>query len=165
MLGGIDSVNGAIAGVIGTDLGLRALAEGGRAKLVRTFEFQSRFSPNKLFAETQSIDINGLEKMYSKQDKAQDIAKRVLQEWDKNGDASLTLDELSAAASRTDSKVSLSSLDPGAPTSIFKQLWELFVVCLILFFVCSVIDQLAKTKQQELDEKVIEKVQKEGKKS
>merc|ERR1712228_673373 len=95
-------------------------------------------------------------------DDNESIATRVLKQWDANGDGQLSLAELKSAASRTDGKVSLGSLDPGTGSSIFKTLWEIFIVGLILFFVCSVVEQLARTKQSELDEVELKRL--EGKK-
>ncbi|CAK9027702.1 unnamed protein product [Durusdinium trenchii] len=53
-----------------------------------------------------------------------EIAHRVLKEWDKDGDKAISVSEAQCAASVTDGKISLSSLDPGAPTSFLKATWR-----------------------------------------
>lgn len=165
LLSGVDKLNHFLAGIVGQDLGLRHLLEKGRAKLVRQFEQQSRFPPAKLFSGGKPhLDLEGIRQVYSKHDDSHAVAGRVLQEWDTNGDGRLTPAELGLAASRTDGKISLSSLDPGTGTSPLKMLWELFIVGLVLFFLFSVVDQLARTKQQELDDEELEKFAKEKEK-
>lgn len=161
VLGVVDNINSGILSVTGQDLGLHGLLDRGRSTLIRKFELESRFAPEKLFVGKKSLNLDAIQKAYAKQDDSLTIAHRVLKEWDTNHDGKLTLEELSHAASRTDGKISLSSLDPGTGTSILKMLWELFIVSLVLFFLYSVIDQAARTKQQELDEKEIERYERE----
>lgn len=73
---------------------------------------------------------------------------------------------MKAAESISDGKFSLASLDPGTG-GLFSlgTLWNGFIVGLILFFIWSIIDQMAKSKQAELDEAELDKLQKrlEGK--
>mmetsp|Transcript_80957 Transcript_80957/g.262223 ORF Transcript_80957/g.262223 Transcript_80957/m.262223 type:complete len:500 (-) Transcript_80957:473-1972(-) len=165
MLSGLDSFNGALQNLVGRDFQLKLLAEKGRQKLVRQFEQQSRFLPEKLFeGKGRNLDLAGLRQVYTKHDDSEAIAKRVLQEWDTNRDSKLSVKEITEAASRTDGKISLSSLDPGAGTGVFKMLWELLIVGLVLFFLFSVIDQLARSKQQELDEAKLARLEKQQKK-
>lgn len=165
LLIGLESVNGVITNVIGKDFQLKNLAEKGRLKLVRTFESQSRFSPQKLLeGKGNSLDLKALQQVYSKSDDSEDIARRVLKEWDIDGDGALSVTELQKAASRTDGKISLSSLDPGVGASPYKMLWELFIVGLILFFVCGVVEQLARNKQEELDEEEVKRLESKPKK-
>jgi len=153
MLGGLDHTNAALLSALGQDFHLRETIQSLRTKLILQFEMASRFAPSKLFPDgVDSLDLQALEKLYSKMSDGKEVAARVLKDLDKDGSGSLNLKELSKAASRTDRKISLSSLDPGTGTSILKVGWELFIVCLVLFFVFSVVDQLAKAKQTELDE-------------
>ena len=49
----------------------------------------------------------------------------------------ISVSEAQCAASRTDGKISLSSLDPGAPQSLLKMCWELFIAGLVLYFVAA----------------------------
>jgi len=167
LLTGLDSIGGALRGVLGEDLNLRLLAEKGRAKLVLKFEEQSRFPPEKLFANSgldAELDLRGVSEFYSKHDESEAIASRVIQHWDADLDGNLSATELVAAASRTDGKISLGSLDPGAGTSVLKVCWELFVVGLVLFFLVSVIEQMARSKQAELDEAELERYKQERQK-
>lgn len=152
LLAGVDSLNGTLKGVLGKDLGLSNLAVKGRTKLLSQFELQSRLAPEKLFAGRRELGLPAIRELYSKYDSADKIADRVLKEWDKNGDGKLILAEVEAAASRTDGMVSLGALDPGAGTSILKVCWELFIVSLVLYFLVSIINQLARMKQLEADE-------------
>mmetsp|Transcript_70496 Transcript_70496/g.113653 ORF Transcript_70496/g.113653 Transcript_70496/m.113653 type:complete len:508 (-) Transcript_70496:242-1765(-) len=161
VLRGLESLDGSIASVLGKSLGIKALVEGGRAKLIAKFELQSRFFHEKLFAGGKRfLDADGLAKIYGKHEDGAEVAKRVLQDLDLNRDGQLSISEMGAAASMTDGKISLSSLDPGTGTSVVKVVWELFIVGLVLFFLFGVIDQLARTKQGELDEEALEKLEK-----
>mmetsp|Transcript_90514 Transcript_90514/g.256367 ORF Transcript_90514/g.256367 Transcript_90514/m.256367 type:complete len:506 (+) Transcript_90514:70-1587(+) len=165
LLSGLESFNGALQGAIGRDLRLRELVEGLRSKLIRQFEQQSRFAPEKLFeGRGDRLNLAAIEQVYSKHDDKQAVARRVLQEWDANSDGGVSVAELRTAASRTDGKVSLSSLDPGKGTSALSMLWELLIVGLVLFFLFSVIEQLARTKQQELDDAELERLEKDQQK-
>jgi len=162
MLSGLDTVNGALTGIVGKDLGLRALAEKGRTSLILKFEQQSRFPAQKLFSNGESrLDLDAVKRVFSKWDDSDVLAKRVIQAWDTNKDGALVLSELEGAASVTDGKISLSSLDPGTGTSVLKTLWELFIVGLILFFVFSVVNQLAQSKQHDLDKAEIKRLEEE----
>ena len=50
--------------------------------------------------------------------------------------------------------MSLASLDPGDGRLLsFGNLWGAFIVALILFFIVSIVDQVAKLRQAEADEK------------
>mmetsp|Transcript_10404 Transcript_10404/g.24931 ORF Transcript_10404/g.24931 Transcript_10404/m.24931 type:complete len:501 (+) Transcript_10404:2-1504(+) len=160
----IDSVNSSLEGIVGKDLGLSQTVVKFRNKLLSQFELQSRVSPEKLFAGRSELNLEALRTLYSKYEGSDAIADRVLAEWDTSKDGKLSLAELQKAASRTDGMVSLGSLDPGAGTSILKMCWELFVVSLVLYFVVSILNQLARMKQQELDEARIEALEKNGKK-
>jgi len=165
MLSGLETFNSALQGAIGRDLKLRQLAEKGRSRLVQQFERQSRFAPEKLFeGRGDRLSLVAIEQVYAKHEDKESVAKRVLKEWDANRDGGVSVAELRTAASRTDGKISLSSLDPGTGTSALKILWELLIVGLVLFFLFSVVDQLARTKQQELDDAELERLEKEQQK-
>uniref|UniRef100_A0A7S4UKD5 EF-hand domain-containing protein n=1 Tax=Alexandrium monilatum TaxID=311494 RepID=A0A7S4UKD5_9DINO len=165
LLSGIDSLNGSLRGVVGKDLELSKTVVKFRTKLLSQFELQSRMPPEKLFSGRSELDLKTVKQLYSKYDDADAIAERVLVEWDHSKDGKLTVGELTAAASRTDGMVSLGSLDPGAGTSILKMCWELFIVCLVLYFVVSIVNQLARMKQAELDEARVAKLEKDAKKT
>lgn len=154
-----------LAPLVGKDLQVRTLVAQSRAKIVRQFEQQSRFHPEKLLLDGQGhLDIDALKMHYGKFDDHEAVVDRVLGHLDKDADGRVALEELRAAASDIDGKISLSSLDPGKGTSIAKLCWELFIVGLIAFFLCSVITQLAKTKQAEIDEAKLEQMAREKQK-
>jgi len=159
LVSGIDSVNHTIAGALGKDLKLSDLAVRGRSKLLQQFELQSRLPPEKLFAGQEGdLDLHDVKQLYAKYDGGHEVAARVLTHWDRDANGEISVLELQEAASRTDGMVSLGALDPGAGTSLFKMGWELFIVGLVLFFLVSIADQLAKAKQQEVDEARIEEL-------
>lgn len=165
ILQGVDSMNASIHGAIGKDFGLKALLEKGRHKLISKFELQNRFTPDKLFAEDADglLEHAEIKALYHKQDDAHSIAERVLKEWDASKDGMLSVGELGAATSATDGKVSLASLDPGdGGVSIPKLAWDGFLACLILYFFWAVLEQIAKSKQAEYDEKEIEEMKNGG---
>jgi len=155
----VNSLNQTVTGIAGKDLELGALLVKGRTKLLQQFQLQSRVPPAKLFEGQQGdLDLADVKKLYSAYDGGDTIAGRVLTEWDKNSNGEITLQELSEAASRTDGMVSLGSLDPGAGTSMAKMAWELFVVGLVCYFLLSIVVQLAKLRQTELDEAKVDEL-------
>jgi len=162
---GIDSLNSSVTSLVGKDFGLKDLVVRGRAKLLQQFELQSRVAPEKLFAGQEGdLDLGDLKKLYGKYDKGDEVATRVLGAWDKNANSEICIAELRDAASRTDGMVSLGALDPGAGQSLMKMGWELFIVGLVIFFVVSIVNQLARSQQQQADEARIEEfIRSEGK--
>jgi membrane protein YqaA with SNARE-associated domain len=164
LLHGLEQLDHSIVSVSGRHLGMKAFAEKMRAKLIAKFELQSRFFHEKLFGGKSHLELDHLKEAYRKHDDGHEVAARVMKEWDTNGDGKLHVEELAAAASRTDGKVSLSSLDPGTGTSPLKVIWELFIVGLVLFFLFSVVDQIARTKQGEIDEEELSRLEKEEEK-
>ena len=91
-------------------------------------------------------------------DTASEAAARVMAKFDVNAtDELLTENELLPAQSSTDGKMSIASLDPGTGELLsFGNLWNIFLAGLILFFVVSIVDQVASMTQQEADEKELE---------
>lgn len=160
LTGAIDTLNGQLASALGKDLGLKPMVVKLRTKLLQQFELQSRLLPEKLFSgrSKSHLDLNAVKSLYAKYEGGHEVAERVLAHWDSSGDGKLSLEELKEAASRTDAMVSLGSLDPGAGTSVLKQLWELVIVGLVLFFVISIVNQVARIQQAERDEAAVEKL-------
>jgi len=72
-------------------------------------------------------------------------------------DGKLCEAELKLAESRADGKLSLGSLDPGSG-GIFSlgNLWNLFIISLVCFFIVTIIDQVAKSEQASIDKREIE---------
>merc|ERR1712025_43692 len=121
------------------------------------------FKPDKLMGTNTHLDATSIKEIFSKSDDADSIAQRVLKKWDKNRDGQISFAELKKAASRTDGKISLSKLDPGESQNFMKKalgsLWELLIVGLVLYFAVSIINELAKTKQAQLDEDELAKME------
>mmetsp|Transcript_74630 Transcript_74630/g.155610 ORF Transcript_74630/g.155610 Transcript_74630/m.155610 type:complete len:506 (-) Transcript_74630:138-1655(-) len=148
-----ETINATIASTLGKDFHLQELLVQGREKLLHQFQLQSRVIPEKLFSGQEGdLNLDDIVNLYKKYDHSGDVAGRVLAEWDKDGNGVVALHELQLAASRTDGMISLAALDPGKGQSLFKMAWEMFIVCLVLFFVVSIMNQLARSQQAELDE-------------
>uniref|UniRef100_A0A7S3EXK5 EF-hand domain-containing protein n=1 Tax=Haptolina ericina TaxID=156174 RepID=A0A7S3EXK5_9EUKA len=82
--------------------------------------------------------------------------ERIFEALDANKDGKLMADELTEARSGTDGKLSYDSLDPGSGRILsLGNLWNGFIVALVLFFLYSIVDQMAKAKQAEKDEIVM----------
>lgn len=165
MLSALGNFDEWIKSILGKTFGLAKLVEKKRGELILSFKMQTRIKPAELFAKKSSgslgmADIQAFYKNGADPAAADGaskvIAQRVLTEWDANKNGQLSLEEVGKAVSKTDKKLSLGSLDPGKPTSIFKVAFELFIFALILYFVVSIVDQCAKAKQQELDEKKVQ---------
>jgi len=152
--------------------GLRAaeIARGGRKKIMYKFALQARVTAETLLggqAQLASVDIarkycevqsrcgapyKGGFKDNAAFDEMKTIAERIVLQLDSSGDGNLDAAELSLAQSTTDGKLSLASLDPGSGGILsFGNLWNVFLVALILFFVVSIVDQLAKAEQADRD--------------
>jgi len=144
---------------------------GGRQKMMYKFSLQRRMAPTELLgAQTYLTERNLLDKYCgvmtacgeqyysgSWSNAEQEVgmaavAKRVMRALDANDDGKLMHDELTAAVGSSDGKLSLGSLDPGEG-GLFSvgTLWGLFIVGLILFFVYSIVEQVALNAQKELD--------------
>ena len=91
-------------------------------------------------------------------EKAAAAAARVMERLDVSPkDGKLTELELQPAESKTDNKMSIASLDPGTGELLsFGNLWNVFLASLILFFIVSIVDQVASMTQLEADEKELE---------
>jgi len=161
---------------------LPALLEGGRSKVMSVFSMQRRMLPVELLGSPAGSigeagltakycgvrvagkalcgDLSRVTGYYSMPDKYSEfaaVAARVIKAYDTNSDAKLTLDELQVATGVTDGKLSLASLDPGTG-SLFSlgTLWNLFIASLILFFIYSIVEQVALTTQQGYDAAEVE---------
>jgi membrane protein YqaA with SNARE-associated domain len=155
VLKSVDACNSLIQAMVGRDFGLRRMVETGRAKLIFKFAQQARFSAAALFKNgTSTLGITELKALYAtKVDDGSLVARRVLSAWDEDEDGHLSLEELDAASSLTDNKISLGSLDPGTGRiSKSKLFWEAFIVCLVVFFVVKAIDEAARNQQAQLDD-------------
>jgi len=142
----------------GITLDLEHLIKTQREKVIKVFEKQTRYSTKQMFGESETLNKESLTKLYTKfgsEDEIETIATRVLKQWDANEDGLLSKHEVAGALSSTDDKISLGSLDPSTQGMIGK-LWELIIVALVVFFLVSIIDQLAFAKQAQLDEEAIE---------
>merc|ERR1712150_91412 len=134
-------------------MGLMQLAVNLRGKLVRQFEMQARILPEELLVgHPRGITHEILKGYYGQYDDSEMIATRVLNKWDKNKDGVISALELRKARSRTDSKISLGALDPGTGGSWFDMGWGLFGIIIQVYYVLSIVNELAKAKQLELDE-------------
>ena len=56
----------------------------------------------------------------------------------------------------------LGALDPGAG-SWFKMCWDLCGVCFQLYYITSIVDELARARQRELDEIALARLEQEDK--
>jgi membrane protein YqaA with SNARE-associated domain len=165
LLSCMDPVEAMLKSATGKDWQLQQFLSTKRAFLVKQFKQQERFFPDQLsrvIGKGESLDHGELVELYEDDS----IAKRILAEWDVSKDGELTVAELKNAASRTDGKIALGSLDPGASADAFKvkdvlkACWELFIIGLILFFVTAAINQVARQKQAQLDEAEVAKLEK-----
>ena len=76
------------------------------------------------------------------------IASRVLAAYDTDGDGRLALPEIMVAVGTSDGKLSLASLDPGTGGLLsLGNLWNGFIAGLVLFFIHSIVEQVALSTQ------------------
>jgi len=153
---------------------LPAFLQGGRDKAKLTFALQERTQPTDLVDFVSGVltkddlvrkycTVAGM--AYAK-GKWSDAAKhkqfvektrRVFGALDTSGDDKLSVEELAKAVSFSDSKVSLAGLDPGMGNLLsLGTLWNAFIVVLILFFVYSIIEQVAIQAQHSADSATLE---------
>eukprot|EP00325_Prymnesiales_sp_UTEX-LB-985_P033788 CAMPEP_0174739230 /NCGR_PEP_ID=MMETSP1094-20130205/71241_1 /TAXON_ID=156173 /ORGANISM="Chrysochromulina brevifilum, Strain UTEX LB 985" /LENGTH=564 /DNA_ID=CAMNT_0015942761 /DNA_START=69 /DNA_END=1763 /DNA_ORIENTATION=- len=144
---------------------------GGRNKALLTFSMQTRYSTAGLLAGKPSLDVNDLTAklcgvMSDACAKAEDgsytgfkyeamleKAKRSVSFLDRNGDGQINEEELGEAVSNSDGKLSLAALDPGTGKMLSPgNLWNGFIVLLVLFFVYSIVEQVAISAQAAADE-------------
>jgi membrane protein YqaA with SNARE-associated domain len=125
-----------------------------RSDLMRNFKKQQRFFPDVLFAQyKEGLNSTALETMYTAETDVTPVVSRVMKEWDKNKDGTLSLKEIAGAVSKTDGKMSLSSLDPGAPGSfvsvLMKGAWNLLLIIIVVFFAKGIIEHFAQNEEEE----------------
>jgi hypothetical protein len=161
--GMLDGLNSGLQGVVGKDLGLKAAAEKLRGTLLRKFQDQHRFPVEKLFASKAKLAEADILELFSGHDTKKEIASRVMKDWDANKDGFLDVTELKKAVSQTDSKLSISSLDPGAGDSILKLCWDVFLAALVGYFLYQVLNEMARSQQKTYDDKVIAEFEKKVK--
>jgi len=161
--GVLDSLNATLLSGIGKDFSLSSTARKLRASLLKKFSDQARFPVQKLFGSQKQLAKADILKLYDGHDTAGEMTDRVMKAWDSNKDGFLDVKELSQAASAADGKISISSLDPGAGTSILKFCWDGFLVCLIGYFVYQVVNEMARSQQKTIDDAIIENMEKEAK--
>jgi len=153
-------------------LGVGARATTARAAIMRKFELQERLTLEGLLAGAAALTPQQLADKYcavasqcgekrvargwSDADaaaRALQTAQRVFGSLDADADGRLTPDELEAAVSTTDGRLSLGSLDPGDSGLLSPgNVWNGVIAALVLFFVVTIVEQVAKSKQAELDE-------------
>mmetsp|Transcript_35347 Transcript_35347/g.85862 ORF Transcript_35347/g.85862 Transcript_35347/m.85862 type:complete len:152 (-) Transcript_35347:472-927(-) len=82
-----------------------------------------------------------------------EMVNRVFAHLDKDSSGDLSATEFKVAESLSDGKFSLASLDPGTG-SFFSlgNLWNGIIISLVIYFFISIVNQMAKSKQAELDE-------------
>jgi hypothetical protein len=125
-----------------------------RADLIANFKKQQRLDPKRVLEKYKgALDRTALKDMYNKEKDVAPIVSRVMKEWDANKDGKLGLEEIAGAISKTDGKMSLSSLDPGAPgsmaTMLFKGAWSLLLVALVFFFAKGILEHFAQSEEEE----------------
>ena len=98
-------------------------------------------------------DYSAQWKLGDEWEKAREKAARVLADLDADGSGTLNAAELEGAQSRTDGKLSLASIDPGEGGILNPgNVWNGFIAALVLFFVVTIVEQVAKGRQDEADE-------------
>jgi len=139
----------------------------GRKTVMYSFGLQERMNAASFFGPSGSVSKAALEARYcaiqdyciggdstANQSKVIEKVARVFAHLDTDGDGALVASELAPAESKADGKFSLASLDPGSGAFFsVGNLWNGFIVSLVLFFLLSIVDQMAKSKQSDLDEK------------
>jgi len=158
---------------------LHSFLVAGRHKMMYKFSLQRRMVPAELLGTQAYLTERHLldkycgvmtacgEQSYSggwsnteRQKEMAAVAKRVIGALDVDADGRLTHNEVSAAVGASDGKLSLGSLDPGEGGLLsMGNLWNLFIVSLILFFVYSIVEQVALNAQKELDAADLESLQ------
>jgi membrane protein YqaA with SNARE-associated domain len=136
------------------NFGLAEKMTAARSDLMRNFKKQQRMFPETLFAKTKGgLDRKALETLYKDEKEVAPIVSRVMKEWDANADGKLSLTEIGGAISGTDGKLSMASLDPGAPGTLVSMLmkgaWNLLLVSLVFFFTKGIIEHFAQTEEEE----------------
>jgi len=156
---------------------LRSVLEGGREKMMSKFSQQRRMLPAELLGKghavltepmlldkycqvrsvcgTKAKSILATDAAYSNTAKAAEmaaVAKRAFAATDTDGDGKIILGEIEAMVGLSDGKLSLASLDPGTGGVLsLGNLWGMFIAGLVLFFVYSIVEQVALATQAEAD--------------
>jgi len=156
-----------------TECTLASLLQTGRDKALLKFKLQNRLLPKDLVDAKGFLTEDGLVDRYctaagltmskkqwsdpAKHAQFVEKAKRAF-EWldtaspDGKRDSKLSAAELGAAVSLSDGKVSLDALDPGTGNILSPgNLWNGFILLLVLFFVYSIVEQVAINSQASSD--------------
>lgn len=157
----------------GVTCNLPAFLDAGRAKAMHKFSLQSRFLPSKLAGITEAKLVDEYCKVMSvcgekaggmlgssgyadgaKASEMKTIAARAFAVLDTDSDGALSAAELIPVTGTSDGKLSLASLDPGDGSGgvlSLGALWGAFIAGLVLFFVYSIVEQVALSTQQGYD--------------
>ena len=149
---------------------LASFLTAGRAKAMLKFSLQRRMLPSELLGRASAIDESALIDKYcgvlkvcgersfggyadaSRYKEMAAIAERVMGDLDSDGDGRLTLTEIEVAQGLSDGKLSLASIDPGTGGLLsVGNLWNAFIAGLVLFFIYSIVEQVALTTQAAND--------------
>ena len=171
----------AAADVTSETCNLVSFMTAGRDKAMHSFEMQRRLLPQELLGHGQTkMDINTLTERFcavrlicgdkhygsgsfpnqAKYAEMAAAAARTMHAYDIDGDSRLSLKELGAAVSASDGKLSLASIDPGAGGVLSAGvIWNGFIAALVIFFMCSIVEQVAISMQASRDAKELELLQ------
>lgn len=153
---------------------LPAFLNAGRAKMIHKFTLQQRMLPSALLGGSTKLSAADLVERYCavqsicgakaslvlggsyadtvKYKEMVKVAERVMGAYDTDKDGNLCLSELSQAVGASDGKLSLGSLDPGTGGLLsFGTLWNGLIASLVLFFIYSIVEQVALQTQQTYD--------------
>ena len=142
---------------------LTAFLTAGRTTMMQKFSLQRRMLPAELLGKASSLSESALVDKYcsvlsmcgtkssvkgyanaAKHAEMASIAQRVMAAYDANGDGKLSLSEIMVAVGTSDGKLSLASLDPGTGGFFsLGNLWSAFIAGLVLFFIHSIVEQVA----------------------
>mmetsp|Transcript_12749 Transcript_12749/g.31839 ORF Transcript_12749/g.31839 Transcript_12749/m.31839 type:complete len:578 (-) Transcript_12749:584-2317(-) len=138
----------------------------GRKAIMYKFTLQERKDVASFFADKTFVTKETLVEKYcsiqsycsgqdanEKKAEVVEMVNRVFAHLDKDSSGDLSATEFKVAESLSDGKFSLASLDPGTG-SFFSlgNLWNGIIISLVIYFFISIVNQMAKSKQAELDE-------------
>jgi len=169
-----------VASIANLSGSLATAVSSGRQKVMYKFALQGRFKTSAFFSSQRGALSESVLKAHycepldwcaagdMKATRTEDVATkvaRVFRALDTNGDRKLQEAEVAPAVSFSDGKFSLDSLDPGTGGILsVGNLWNGFIVGLVLFFVYSIVDQMAQSKQAEIDGETVDALEAELKK-